>query len=165
MTFRSKIIVDYYRFRQPLGEGIRKEIYRFDRKRVKFNKRQKATYENELYVNPFDTKFADGTQYSLVKIEDDRGDTIYRIILDEFPVTLKINKWNQFKMNWIHRNHWIQKSESNWLKQSLVTGLLSIITYFVGQNIGFSRGYQDGLKASSRQDPKATQAGTIPLHH
>jgi hypothetical protein len=46
----------------------------------------------------------------------------------------------------MYGNNWLQSEKSNWLKQSLVTGAISIVTYFVGQNIGFNKGYENGLK-------------------
>ena len=88
-------------------------------------------------------------------------DLIYRILINKFPATLKLNRWNRIKMKIIHKKYWIQKEKSNFLKRAIVTtiisSMLSILTYAISQKIGYSKGYQDGLKQGIQPAPKSIQ--------
>lgn len=149
MSFKAKIDVHVYMSVKQIDQSIRDEVYKFTKTRIKFNKSQIVKYEDKLHVNPFDTVFANNTHYKLAEVEKD-GDTSYRILIQDFPITLILTKWQTFKLKWTFKKTWIQSEDANWLKQSittsLITAIFSTVTYFIGQSVGFSKGYDNGLK-------------------
>lgn len=132
------------------------EKFKFHRTHVSFSKKQNEKYGEYLYLNPFNTKFSDRTLYVLEKIMD-RGKAQYRIKVAEFSVDLRVSWWNEFKLNWIHGNHWINK-ESDWFKKTIITAIISTMVGALAYNVG----YQNGVKAGKAGIPKVPLQAVSP---
>ena len=158
MTFKAKLQTQYARI--DTGKHIENiipefsEVFSFNRQVVKFTGRQKMKYANNLNLTPFSTNFQDNTEYKIIKKEE-RGKVVYRMEIDKLMVDVTMSKWNEYKMNWINKNTYIQSDSSNWLKAALIAALTYFIGQWVGYNIGFNKGYENGLKQGTEKVLKA----------
>lgn len=105
-----------------------------------------------------DSNIKHGVHYKLNVNENINRLYRYEITIgNSRPIKLGINRKNEIKLKWIHGKYWMQKAESNWFKQAMLAGLISIIGYFLGQSIGLRNGYQDGLKKAQEEYRKSHQ--------
>jgi len=143
-------------------------IFQFSKNRVWATKHQgdvKVYYLNFFEGCPFQTE----SIYKIQKSYDKNDKQRWLIFIhgkDGCGSYLRMNWWNKQKCKWIHRDFWFFKTEFNWLKQGIIGGfiasLFSIITYFVGQNIGFNKGYENGLKEGKLKAQPPTQSMSLP---
>ena len=100
----------------------------------------------------------EGDYYQLLVTDNINIDKRYRIIINNnSTISIALDKKNERLLKWTHRLYYIQKESSNWLKTAIITCAFSLLTYFVGQKIGFKSGYQDGLKEGKLEALKPIQ--------
>jgi len=108
---------------------------------------------NGHYANSY---IKNGVHYDLIIHDEIDMRLKYEIrVGNKKLIRVAINRKNEKKLKWVHKLYWIQKPDSNWFKQALLAGTISIVGYFIGQHIGIKEGYQDGLKKAQEEFKKS----------
>src|SRR5436190_2080872 len=123
MTFKAKIEKVFYP--STIGTPPAKSKYnqfKFTKSKILFTRYQEETVY--FLGIPLTCPIKDRTKYTFHRIVDGNDKKRFLIRLNDNITCsgfLEINWWNRLKCNLMHKRYWLWKSESNWLKQAVIT--------------------------------------------
>jgi hypothetical protein len=104
----------------------------------------------------------DKSNYTLIPLEKDHEsyskDSPFQAKFDNgITVNLVTTYFQTWALRFTHNRTLIQK-EKKYIVTTLIGLLISVGTYFLGQQVGFKSGYQDGLKEAKLSHPDTSQS-------
>ena len=96
--------------------------------------------------------------YTFEKIRDKEDKKQFQITMHPIDsvYNLKINLWNRFLCNWLHKRYVLNKDGGEWFFKTLIAAIIGALLGLISLTIGYRQGYQTGLKEAQSQNQDTT---------